>query len=62
MGVWTDEAGRRNHGAGGRGEAIAHMHIETLRLTEQGFIDRKKTAIAVAGSRELGGNQVGSST
>ena len=43
-------------------DAIAHIHIETLRLAKQDFVDGKKTAIAVAGSRELGGNQVGSST
>jgi len=37
-------------------------YIWTLRLAKQDFVDGKKAAIAVAGSRELGGNQVGSST
>jgi len=50
-GAATDEAGRRHQGTGGGGDAIAHMHIETLRLTEQGFIDREKRAIALAGNR-----------
>ena len=39
--------------------ATAHIHIETLRLAKQDFVDGKKAAIAVAVSRELGGNLLG---
>ena len=32
-------------------DAIDHIHIETLRLTEQAFVEGKKAAIAVTVSR-----------
>ena len=50
-GAATDEAGRRHQGTGGGGDAIAHIHIETLRLTEQAFVEGKKAAIVVTDSR-----------
>ena len=36
-------------------DAIAHIHVETLRLAKQGFVDGRKAAIAVAGSRSARG-------
>jgi hypothetical protein len=52
---------KRAEGTSGRVEVETPKltYIWTLRLAKQDFVDGKKAAIAVAGSRELGGNQVG---